>query len=65
LTEDELEQAAITFLEYRGHELPHTCEETAKWINESKPEYYELQVIANRTPEMNSIDHAISRTISR
>jgi hypothetical protein len=45
LTEDELEQAAITFLEYRGHELPHTCEETAKWINESKPEYYELQVL--------------------
>jgi hypothetical protein len=65
LTEDELEQAAIAFLEYCRPELLHTCEATAKWINESKPEYYELQAIANRTPEMNSIYNAISRTIRR
>jgi hypothetical protein len=65
LTDDELEEAAKAFLEYCGPQLLATCEETAAWINESGPEYYELQAIVNRTPEMNAIYNAISRTIRR
>jgi hypothetical protein len=65
LTEDELEEAAIAFVEYCGPELLATCEQTAAWINESGPEYYELEAIANRTPEINAIYNAISRTIRR
>jgi hypothetical protein len=65
LTDDELEEAAIAFLEYCGPELLATCNETAAWINESGPGYYELEAIANRTPEINAIYNAISRTIRR
>jgi hypothetical protein len=65
LTEDELEEAAIAFVEYCAPELLATCEQTAAWINESGPEYYELEAIANRTPEINAIYNAISRTIRR
>jgi hypothetical protein len=65
LTEDELEDAAIAFLEYCALELLATCEHTAAWINESGPEYYELEAIANRTPEINAIYNSISRTIRR
>jgi hypothetical protein len=65
LTEDELEEAAIAFVEYCGPTLLATCEQTAAWINESGPEYYELEGIANRTSEINAIYNAISRTIRR
>jgi hypothetical protein len=48
LTEDELEEAAIAFVEYCGPELLATCEQTAAWINESGPEVVRSLSLAQR-----------------